>query len=173
MPEPLKPVRISNVLLRKICEEANRKYPCETGGILMGYYEPSGECTVTEIIGPGPRAKHRRTGFEPDYDFQEKQVAAVYGKSMRQYTYIGDWHTHPDGTGTLSKADRTTMKEISHCPKARCTTPIMLLLVGHPRMWLPKLWQWSQDDSHRRIELWVGEPDNPQTQNPDAAAHVE
>jgi len=166
MPEPLKLVRISNFLLRKICEEANRRYPYETGGILMGYYEPNGEGTVTEIIGPGPRAKHRRSSFEPDYDFQEKEVAAVYGKSMSQYTYIGDWHTHPNGTGTLSKADRTTMQGISRCPKARCTTPIMLLLVGNPRMWLPQLWELSEDDSHRGIELRVSEPGNSQTQDP-------
>src|SRR5947209_19058204 len=104
MPEPLTSVCISNALLLRICAEANRKYPYETGGILMGYYESTGQCTVTEIIGPGPRAKHCRTSFEPDYDFQEEQVAVAYGQSRRRDTYIGDWHTHPGGTGALKQS---------------------------------------------------------------------
>lgn len=40
--------------------------PWETGGMLMGYVADNGDYVVTQLIGPGPNAKHSRYRFLPD-----------------------------------------------------------------------------------------------------------
>jgi integrative and conjugative element protein (TIGR02256 family) len=123
-------------------KEAVSKFSNETGGLLMGYLNESGRAVVvTDLIGPGPKAKHRRYAFVPDYDFQEKQIERIYFKSKRLHTYLGDWHTHPNGSSSLSPTDIKALSNIAHYPKARAPFPIMLLLVGNPNNWEIKSWQ--------------------------------
>jgi integrative and conjugative element protein (TIGR02256 family) len=112
------------------------------GGILMGYWSSYTECFITEMIGPGPKARHGRAKFEPDYGFHEKEVASVYESSGRCYAYLGDWHTYPDGGDKLSVKDRATLEQIAHSQAARCANPLMLLAAGKSE-WYLRLWQWG------------------------------
>ncbi len=154
MPQPLKVALIASSLVDLILEEANRQFPRETGGILAGYSGPSGECCITEIIGPGPRARHTRTNYDPVYEYHVEQVASIYQASQQKHTYLGDWHTHPRGPDQLSGMDRAALKHISSYTKARCTFPLMLLVVGGP-IWELRLWQWSPNmrSSTRSVNL--------------------
>lgn len=82
--------------------EANAAVPCETGGVLMGYWSDSGtEVVIVTLIGPGPRAERATDGLMPDHAFQEAAVERVYRESGRIVTYLGDWHTHPKGIAAL------------------------------------------------------------------------
>ena len=83
--------------------EAQRAYPQESGGILMGYWvvQPT-EAVITDVIGPGPGAIHRDTSFLPDAEYQADQVARRYEASGRLHTYLGDWHSHPNAGPHLS-----------------------------------------------------------------------
>lgn len=120
--------------------EAKRTNPLETGGILMGYWvAPSAEAVIVGQVGPGPRATHRRYSFEPDYEWQEAEIARIYRKSHRQHTYLGDWHTHPSGTSRLSWKDLRAMREIAQCRDARVVVPIMALLSG-ASSWSLHMW---------------------------------
>lgn len=134
------PERLSAELRR----EAAITYPQETGGVLMGY-ESGADLVVTCVIGPGPKAIHGRNSFVPDYDFQEAEIARVYGESKRASTYLGDWHTHPRGSDSLSDADRKTLKAISNCAEARIEKPVMVILWGSDR-WSITAWRgmWSR-----------------------------
>src|SRR4051794_35166071 len=100
--------------------EANRAYPTETGGILMGYWaRPNLEAVVTRVIGPGPNAIHTPVRFVPDTEYQERKIAEVYARSGRLETYLGDWHTHPGSScGKLSRQDRRTLRRIAGDPAA-------------------------------------------------------
>src|SRR5262245_43580637 len=76
--------------------EADRTFPDETGGVLLGYWaKPYSEVVVTQLIGPGPRAIHKRNRFIPDSDYQEEEIARLYKESGHLHVYLGDWHTHP------------------------------------------------------------------------------
>lgn len=125
--------------------EADRAAPFETGGVLLGYWtrEPTaddgGEVVVTAVIGPGPGAVHQRWVFMPDHDYHESEVERVYEVSGRQWTYLGDWHTHPDGPAHLSNKDRVTLRRIASAASARAPHPMMLLLAGG-RPWRPYAW---------------------------------
>lgn len=101
-------------------------WPLETGGVLLG--RVSGRATeVTAVVGPGPESRHARTRFEPDTAWQVKQIADLWSADP-SIIYLGDWHTHPDGSTRLSHVDRGTGLTIAESPRARQPEPIMLVI---------------------------------------------
>ena len=120
-------VDVEQGLFRFITRAARRRYPRETGGILMGRWLSGGRALVTAVIGPGPKAQHGRTSFEPDQNWQEREVARLYKRSGRIWNYLGDWHTHPDGSATPSDQDVAVARGIARASRARCPAPVMLI----------------------------------------------
>lgn len=127
--------------LDEIVDEAERAWPSETGGILMGYVDHAGTPVITDVIGPGPAATHDRTGFVPDSPWQQQHVDVVYLRSGRRHTYLGDWHTHPDGAPFPSWRDLRTLRRIATFGPARVAAPVMLILGGHDD-WAAVAWRW-------------------------------
>lgn len=122
-----------------LLEEAIQKMPCETGGVLMGYWGNTHEAVVTAIIGPGPNAIHRERMFKPDNDYHTKEIARHYELSRREETYLGDWHTHPGGPAYLSGKDEQTLRQIASYAEARLPQPLMMILGTRPfglKTWL-------------------------------------
>ena len=133
-------------------EQAGSVLPNETGGVLLGYWLQAGvEVVITAMVGPGPRARHRRTTFCPDYDFQEHEIARHYAESGRRTEYLGDWHSHPKGGVGLSRKDRRTLAAIATYAEARAPTPLMAILAGRPR-WHFAVWC---TEPPNRV-LWTG-----------------
>ena len=129
-------------VLDEIHIESQKVFPLETGGILIGYWGSRGNTlqpVVTQVIGPGPRARHSQNRFSPDYDYQEIEVAKRYASSGRVETYLGDWHTHPNGSPNLSWTDKRTLKRIAKNPSNRATIPLMLVVGGDLNDPLPLL----------------------------------
>lgn len=126
---------------RALLRAADEKAPLETGGVLMGYQD--GRSTlVAAWIDAGPKATHTKTSFVPDYEYQERGIARVYEESGRLFTYLGDWHTHPDGGLQLSRTDRSTLGRIANHPPARVKRPVMLILAGGDP-WQGGAWLWA------------------------------
>jgi integrative and conjugative element protein (TIGR02256 family) len=124
-------VWISEPALCAMRSEASAWSPRETGGVLVGYATPDlAEYVITAVVGPGSDAKHRRRSFVPDTSFHEREIARLYEESHRTYTYLGDWHSHPGGTETLSFQDRCTLALIARTKAARIPSPLMAILHG-------------------------------------------
>ena len=144
--------------LEAALREAQRAYPLETGGLLLGWTSEPGAVVITQVIGPGPRATHRATSFTPDAGWQERQLADAYEQAGRRLQYLGDWHSHPRGTIRLSGTDRATLRHIAHERQARAAHPVMAVLAGGP------LWQVAvrqhvrRRGAPRRLRLQVWEP---------------
>jgi integrative and conjugative element protein (TIGR02256 family) len=103
--------------------------PDETGGILLGYEAlAAGAVVVTHLVGPGPKSKATRARFDPDGEWQEKEVARIYEETGRHSTYLGDWHSHPRGLARLSRKDRRTARSIAEHEEARMPNPLMLIV---------------------------------------------
>lgn len=150
MPLPLKVVLVPERLLERCRSDADRHFPLETGGVLMGY-QHEGSAFVTEVIGAGPDAVHRTHSFEPDYPWQTDRIAKHYLKSGRRETYLGDWHTHPRArSGILSGHDRSVVRKIIRTPEARAAQPLMGIFYGVPQMWDLAVW------SGRLVPSWFG-----------------
>jgi integrative and conjugative element protein (TIGR02256 family) len=116
-------------LFSELAIEASKWSPRETGGVLMGYISASSDVVVTGIIHAGPDAKRTRTSFRPDPRFQNDGIAQQYEASDRQDCYLGDWHTHPRGSPSMSWRDRRTLQEIAEYEPARIANPV---IVVHP-----------------------------------------
>ena len=129
----------------ELLDEADLAFPLETGGVLMGYWvEPRREVVVTDVIGPGPNATHASTGFLPDAKYQEGEIDRIYLDSGRLITYLGDWHTHPLGSCSLSFKDKRTLHHIANFGDARCHEPLMAVLGGgKDGEWLVRIWKYA------------------------------
>jgi integrative and conjugative element protein (TIGR02256 family) len=88
------------------------------------------EVVITEAVGPGLRAVHDLKGFLPDHEYQDAEIAKRYEASGRRISYLGDWHSHPGGTASLSRKDEKTLARIAREQAARAATPLMALLAG-------------------------------------------
>lgn len=117
-------------------DAAADKEPDETGGILLGYEAPNDRAIViTEIVGAGPQARNSRDRFEPDGRWQEDEVARIYEESGRRTTYLGDWHSHPDGIPTPSREDDRTARTIGEHAPARMPHPVMIIVASNRKSW--------------------------------------
>jgi integrative and conjugative element protein (TIGR02256 family) len=130
---------------QRLLTEADRAFPGETGGVLMGYWaEADNEVVITNAIGPGPKAAHYKKSFIPDSEYQESEIARIYRDSNRLLTYLGDWHTHPSGSSSLSFRDKRTLYRIVTCPDARCPVPLMAVMGGGEDEWLLRVWRYQR-----------------------------
>lgn len=124
--------------------EAERAYPAETGGILIGYWSVDGrEAVVVDAIGPGQGALEGIDGFVPDHDYHEWAVADRYRKSSGIHTYLGDWHSHPDSDAYLSRTDLKTLRRIGCQAEARAPRPLMAIL-AEDSPWRLAVWVWLE-----------------------------
>lgn len=130
---------IPGELLSFMAAEAEAHAPRETGGVLMGRWLTTSAVSVTEVIGPGAKAKHRRNGFEPDYEYHEREIARIYETSGRIHTYLGDWHSHPGGVSALSNKDEQTLRGIAGHDEARAPMPLMAIIAGGDP-WTAQFW---------------------------------
>ncbi|WP_410708008.1 Mov34/MPN/PAD-1 family protein [Bradyrhizobium sp. BWA-3-5] len=104
--------------LASLIEEADRRYPLETGGALIGYCGDAVTAVVTQFVGPGPASDHQSYSYQHDHVWEASQFH--YRQSDRSHVYIGDWHTHPDATsGELSGTDRRAMRRVIESREAR------------------------------------------------------
>jgi len=103
-------------------------WPMETGGLLLGHRANHHglDAVAVRVIGPGPKARHERYGFEPDATWQAEQVAIAWTQDSA-LEYLGDWHTHPAGTTRFSPLDHATARTIAAAPLARQPKPIMVV----------------------------------------------
>jgi integrative and conjugative element protein (TIGR02256 family) len=116
--------------------EANERAPHETGGILVGYeVAQESAVVITHLVGAGPSASYSRSEFVPDGRWQERHVAAIYEASGRLATYLGDWHSHPDGYLSPSRKDHRTARAIARYAAARARRPLMLIVASEAESW--------------------------------------
>lgn len=145
---------IAERVLSSMKHEAIARAPLETGGVLLGYWAlESGEPVVTHCVGPGPEAVHKEVSFEPDYAYQSAEIEQLYEISRRTLHYLGDWHSHPNGSGYLSQKDHATFLRIARHKEARAKRPIMVVL-AEIEDWSLHSWQldWEKGWFRRRAK---------------------
>lgn len=146
-------VWIEQSLFNKLFEETNKKLPLETGGVLVGYKDIYNNIVVTDLIGAGPNAIHKKYSFIPDGKYQQIELSRIYFESNRIKTYLGDWHSHPYQNSYLSWRDRRTLKKIAKTKTAREPNPLFII-VGTKR-WNLKCWKYIGEKQKKTEVLEV------------------
>ena len=104
---------LNDECLSQMREEASLWSPLETGGILLGYTSAENDVIVTTVIGAGPKAKHFRSRYEHDAEYERFEADRLYKRTGDPDFYLGDWHTHPGGRARMSWLDRKTLASIA------------------------------------------------------------
>ena len=121
--------------------EANRTFPFESGGVLMGEQVGPDRWLIDHIIGPGPGARHERYRFTPDPAWQHERIAERFRATGGRSTYLGDWHSHPSAHhGRLSYIDRGAARTILRSPDSQCDRMLMAIVWGRPDNWNIDVW---------------------------------
>jgi len=132
---------VDRKILAAMIAESNYWCPKETGGVLMGYWSDR-DVVITDIIGPGSKAIHRRYSFTPDALWQQHEIARIYEKTGRVHTYLGDWHSHPYGGRDLSVKDLEVMIRVATHEPARAVRPIFGIVYNNPK-WELVIWRFA------------------------------
>lgn len=126
----LKRCWIDRKVIDELHAEARRWVLRETGGALLGWHDET-DVVVQMVLGPGPRAKHGFSHFEPDAQWQGNRGREIYTESGRTIAYVGDWHTHARGLPIPSRQDKRTMATIADDNDFRAPNPLSAIL-GRP-----------------------------------------
>ena len=103
--------------------------------MLLGWSADSGDVVVCATVAGGPKAKSTSTRFTPDGHWQQKRLAEAYASSGRRVGYLGDWHSHPRGSGRPSPTDTKTARRVAREAGARMERPVTLILSGWAGRW--------------------------------------
>lgn len=99
-------VRVHSRVVREMRERLLRAAPKETGGLMIGVTHSKRRVIyVTRIIDPPPDSKGTPSGFRRGTRRLPQTVDAVKKASGGLLGYVGDWHTHPRGSGRISTTD--------------------------------------------------------------------
>jgi proteasome lid subunit RPN8/RPN11 len=82
----------------------------ETGGLWLGKSVAEG-LLVEDHIGPGPSARHYPAFFEPDTEFQNRELDHLR-QVHPERQLIATWHSHPDYLTTPSGHDAESARSI-------------------------------------------------------------
>lgn len=100
----------------------------ETGGVLVGYRNGSGEYIIVKASKPGPNAIRTKTRFEKDAKYCQEQLLDACSKLGDKGLYLGEWHYHPSGSKEPSGVDIKSLTEIAAQDNYRIDKPIMIIL---------------------------------------------
>jgi integrative and conjugative element protein (TIGR02256 family) len=120
-------ILISNELFKKLSTYGINEFPNEFGGFLIGYYSNDFKTlTISDTILPKVY-----TGtpclFQRSIKGIQKSFKEFYERKPNQY-YVGEWHTHPNGSTQYSSTDLQAMTNIVNCETVRITNPILLII---------------------------------------------
>lgn len=143
----VKLMHLSCAALDALQRESEGKHPNETGGILVGRFQPDG-VLVEYIVGPGPEAMHTRSGFRRDGVYAQRELDRVYGQLAGTVDYVGEWHSHPFPVGP-SPRDARSMRWVADNPRYAPENPVLIIMQRiEPHVWRAAGFQWRR----RRLE---------------------
>jgi integrative and conjugative element protein (TIGR02256 family) len=126
-------IRTPEDVLRQMEGECATYPGVETGGILVGYQDPSGEATwhIRAVINAGPTATHRPASFSPDIDHANRELQRLR-KADPKLTYLGGWHSHPGHLARPSAEDAEQARRILSDPDYRMPFVIVVIATTEP-----------------------------------------
>ena len=100
--------KIEDKLLEYMYNKALDAYPNEVGGMLAGRYESKNSVIVEHIVMP-KEISESHNEFVRNTAGLEELWAELKNESIE---YLGEWHTHPNGSSHYSRTDLHAMNEI-------------------------------------------------------------
>ena len=117
---------IDDELIDKISKSGVEHFPNEFGGFLVGKYSDDfSSLSITDFILP-----KRYNGSRYLFERSSKGMKSFFSNlfKMKKEYYIGEWHTHPNGSTRYSDTDLNAMINIEDSPNVNIMNPVLLIL---------------------------------------------
>lgn len=99
-------VRISGQLIELANALRDNAAPKETGGIIAGTWDRNRKVVyLVGIYDAPPNSVHSETGFERGSVGVFKTIQELEQSTLRNLTYVGEWHSHPPGVASAPSSD--------------------------------------------------------------------
>lgn len=116
-------IEINAVVFKQIQVQAEGEYPNENGGMLAGRYSADRHTVYIENVVVPKEKQTGRTTFMRNPKGLEKMWNQLARKGLR---YVGEWHSHPNGSTQYSSTDMAAMIDIEK--EVAIENPIMLIV---------------------------------------------
>lgn len=117
---------IKKEVLKVFSTEIDKSKSLETGGVLVGFFE-NNVINICNASPPGPKADHEEIFFQADPDFVDMFIDMEHANSGGKYSYLGEWHSHPQIKPVPSVIDLNSIEEIASTARNNFT---ILLIIG-------------------------------------------
>lgn len=116
-------IEITASVFNQIRLQAEGEYPNENGGMLAGRYSADRHTVYIENIVEPKKKLTSRTTFMCNTKGQEKVWNQLAQEGLR---YVGEWHSHPNGSTKYSGTDLAAMIDIEK--EVTIENPILLIV---------------------------------------------
>ncbi|MGN6196282.1 MAG: ThiF family adenylyltransferase [Ginsengibacter sp.] len=120
-------VILPNSILKQMQDLVAENPRVETGGVLAGYTDESGDIVITNAFGPGPKAIRVPTKFEKDVEYCQAFLDDLFTSSNKRIVYVGEWHSHPSPRNQPSGTDIKSLTEIAFQRDYLTDMPAMII----------------------------------------------
>lgn len=100
--------------------------PNEFGGVFVGFKQE--KLVVIEDVLIPDDFENGKTIFVRHPGTLNDRLELIFKKTNGKSTYIGEWHSHPNGPATPSSTDITAMKEIAGNEKIGNSNPTLMIV---------------------------------------------
>ncbi len=140
---------VESSVLETIEQYSRAHYPNEFGGILMGsYLNGYIDLVISDIIVPD-RYKSSPTKFEPDHKELNLRTKEYYKHFDNKVIYVGDWHSHPNGSNQFSQPDFNSIKDVAKSNTVNIRNPILLIAAYSDNYYDPGFYVYNQDKLYK------------------------
>lgn len=116
-------IEIKAAVFEQIQLQAEGEYPNENGGMLAGRYSADRHTVYIEKVVVPTEKRTGRTTFMRSTKGMEKRWKQLAREGLR---YVGEWHSHPNGSTQYSSTDLAAMIDIEK--EVAIENPIMLIV---------------------------------------------
>lgn len=117
-------VTIEDDVLDALHQSALESYPNETGGFLVGNYISNDHAHVTCLVQP-VKKKCKPCSFERSTEGMKTVWDNLFEQGL---IYLGEWHTHPNGSCDYSITDLETMRSIASSADVQIIKPLLIII---------------------------------------------
>ena len=117
-------VTIDDDVLDALHQSALESYPNETGGFLVGSYISNNHAHVTCLVQPV-----KKTCRPCSFERSTEGMKTVWDNLFEQgLIYLGEWHTHPNGSRDYSITDLEAMRSIASSADVQIIKPLLIII---------------------------------------------
>jgi proteasome lid subunit RPN8/RPN11 len=140
---------IENTVLETINHLALEYYPNEFGGCFIGsYIDNFQEVVISDIIIP-EKFKNSKMSFTPDHKDLSKKLEEINSIYEGKLEYLGDWHTHPNGSNMFSGSDFNSIKDVAYSTFVKIKNPILMIAAFNNEHFEPAFYLYKNDKLYK------------------------